>query len=117
MAERAVVITSPGENSKLAVWTGLLNGDTGQIISYPDYGDCTVTFEGTFGAGGSITLQGSNDGTNWYPVTDPQANAITKTSAAMEVAVDTPVYFRPNVTAGDGTTSLQCRMLMRRGSR
>lgn len=95
-------------------WTGLLNGDQGEAATYPDYGgDATVTFEGTFGVGGSITLNGSNDGVNFYPMTDPQGNAITKTAAGMEVVEEAPLYIRPNVTAGDGTTLLQCRVLVR----
>jgi hypothetical protein len=106
-----------GTNVKLVTWTGLLNGDTGQPMEMPDYGDLTVTVEGTFSTGGSITLEGSNNGTNYYALTDGQGNAITKTTAGIEAIIETPRYIRPNVTAGDGTTALQCRILARRGSR
>lgn len=93
----------------------MANGDSGQVFSGPDYGgDATVTFEGTFGVGGSITLNGSNDNVNFYPLTDPQGNAITKTAAATETIEEAPLYIRPNVTAGDGTTLLQCRVLFRK---
>jgi len=56
----------------LVTWSGLLNGDTGTPLEEPDFGDRTVQIGGTFGAGGSVTLQGSNDGTNWVAVTDPK---------------------------------------------
>lgn len=48
--------------SRLITWTALANGDTGKPLDYPDYGgDCTVSFEGTFGVGGSVKFEGSND--------------------------------------------------------
>jgi hypothetical protein len=74
-----------------------------------------VQIGGTFGAGGSVTLQGSNDGTNWVAVTDPQGTAVTKTAAAMEVIEECPRYICPNVTAGDGTISLVVTICACRG--
>lgn len=59
---------------------------------------------GTFGSGGSVQLEGSNDGVNWVKLS-PAA----LTSAGMTTtlgAEERPRYIRPNVTAGDGTTSL-----------
>ena len=114
MAVQAVTPTLIGQGIKLYVWTALANGDTGQPVSALEYGDITVTFEGTFGAGGTIKLRGSNDGTNYYDLTDPQGNAISKTAAGIELVTETPYYIRPEVTAGDGTTALQCRIFARR---
>lgn len=119
MAVRSVSVTNlhGGGNVNLVAWTALANGDTGEPYESLDYGDLSVTFEGTFGAGGTIKLRGSNDGSNYYDLTDPQGNAISKTAAGIEQVVETPRYIRPEVTAGDGTTALQCRILARRGSR
>jgi hypothetical protein len=98
----------------LLTWTGLDTDDSGTPVELVDYADRTVTITGTFGAGGSITIQGSNDNTNWFAVTDPQGNAITKTAAGMETLMEAPRYIRPLVTAGDGTTSLTVKILCRR---
>ena len=97
-------------------WTGLDSDDSGAAIEIVDYTDRTVAITGTFGSGGSITMQGSNDGTNWFALTDPQGNAVTKTAAAMELIMEAPLYIRPLVTAGDGTTSLTVKLLCRRTS-
>lgn len=105
MAER-VCSTQDVNDCRLAVWTGLLNGDTGAPLILGIYGDVSVQISGTFGTGGSVTLQGSNDGTNWIALTDPQGNAITKTAASIEQFLERTRYIRPSVTAGDGTTSL-----------
>lgn len=115
MAVQALTNTAVGQSSRLVTWTALANGDTGQPFHYPDYGgDATVTFEGTFGTGGTIKLRGSNDGTNYYDLTDPQGAAISKTAAGVKLVTEAPQYIRPEVTAGDGTTALQCRLFIRK---
>jgi len=107
-------------NANLArvTWTGLLNGDTGGPVQLPEFPDRTVQVYGTFGAGGSITLEGSCDKTTetptYFALTDPQGNAVTKTAAAAEAFEEAPLLIRPNVTAGDGTTSLTVKMVCRR---
>jgi hypothetical protein len=97
-------------------WAGLLNTDDGSPAQLAGHADKTVTIHGTFGAGGSLTIEGSNDNANWFACTDPQGNAITKTAASMEAISENPRYLRPRVTAGDGTTNLRC-MIVARGWR
>lgn len=118
MAERASAMSNPlGQRDiVLVTWTGLLNGDTGSAVGLANFADKTMQVTGTFGSGGSVTMQGSNDGTNWFTLVDPQGNALTKTSAAGELILENPVYIRPNVTAGDGTTSLAVTVACRRNS-
>lgn len=100
-------------NGALITWT-LANGDTGEPLEGVDFADRTVQISGTFGAAGSCTIEGSNDGAAWFALTDPQGNAITKTAAGLEVIEEGPRYLRPNVTAGDGTTNLTITLWARR---
>lgn len=105
--------TSP---SKLiyAKWVAVANGDKGQPLEAGEFADKTVQVFGTFGSGGSVTMEGSNDprvitdssNAIWFTLADPQGNAITKTSAAGEGILENPRFIRPSCTAGDGTTSL-----------
>lgn len=103
-------------NTVLYTWSGLLatSTDTGEPVKVLDWADYSVQFEGNFGVGGSITFEGSNDGTNFRALTDPQGNAITKTAAAIEQIEEAVRFVRPSVTAGDGATSLVATMFMRR---
>ena len=103
------------------VWT-LNNTDTGVAVKTANLSDKCVQFDGTFGAGGSVTLRGSNvanaDDTvaaHWFPLTDPQANAITKTSASGEQLLENPLWISPQVTAGDGTTAINVRLIAKKG--
>lgn len=113
MATRSPTITY-SQNRVTVVWTGLLNGDDGAPFEGYDWADASVQISGTFGVGGSVNITGSNDGTNYVLLTDPQGNAITKTSAAVEQISEGTKYFKPVVTAGDGTTSLTVTMYARR---
>lgn len=100
--------------SVIYTWTAVPNADYGIPVKISGAPDKCVQIFGTFGASGSITLEGSNDprvesdiaNSVWFPLTDPQGGALTKTSAAGEQLLENPVYIRPRVTAGDGTTAL-----------
>lgn len=116
MATRAIANSEITTRAILVTWTGLLNGDDGAPYEGGDWGDRTVQFAGTFGAGGTIVLEGSNDGTTYFTLTDPQSTAISKTAAGLEQVVELPRYMRPRVTAGDGSTSLVCTLYMVRRS-
>lgn len=116
MAERSVAMTrinTYGDRAHVATWVGLLNGDTGAPIEMPGSSDRSVQFVGTFGTGGTIQLQGSNDGTNYVVLTDPQGNNISKTAAGIEMITELTRYIRPAVTAGDGSTDLKCYVLVK----
>jgi hypothetical protein len=105
----------------LVEWTGLVNGDTGEWIRVPQFADKTFHAYGTFGVGGNVQIEGSNEdapnvaGTNAGPLNDPGGSPINITAAnEIEAVLENPLWVRPKVTAGDGTTSLTVRMLGRR---
>lgn len=89
-------------------WEGLTTNDTGEPWRRSDFSDKCVQIFGDFGSGATVTMQGSNDprvvtspgSAVWFSLTDPQANAIAKTSAAGEQILENPVWIRPSVTGG-----------------
>lgn len=89
--------------------------DTGAAIEMPGSADRSIQFNGAFSVGGTIVLEGSNDGTNYVTLTDPQGNAISKTADGIEAVQELTRYVRPRVTAGDGSTSLNAYLLVKRG--
>ena len=106
-------VADDGSVLKVTWETMTTTNDTGVAVALSKYADKTVTFTGTFGTGGTIKFQGSNDGTNWFDLTDPQGNAVSKTSASIEVVTENPLQVRPFVSAGDGTTDLDCILIAR----
>ena len=95
-------------------WVNMLNGDVGLPISFAQYVDKSVQVFGTFGVGGNLRFEGSNDnGVNWGVLTDPQGNALDFTLAKIELVSEATWLVRPRVTAGDGTTSLSVYALFK----
>lgn len=114
MAERAATITDIRSGIVKVEWSGLLNTDTGSLVDRVEYADRSVQVTGTFGVGGNCRIEGSNDGANWATLTDPQGNALDITAAKIEAISENPLYVRPNITAGDGTTNLAVTIVGRR---
>jgi hypothetical protein len=120
MATRTPTITILDANSnenggaRLVQWAGLLNTDDGTPVEFDAFADRSVQVTGTFGTGGNCRIQGSNDGTNWAALTDPQGNALNMSTASLEAISELARYVRPLITAGDGATNLTVTMLLRR---
>ena len=119
MATRAVTITKIrtfGDNAWVAAWEGLTNAttDDGAPFEMPGSPDRSVQVTGTLGAGGSCRIEGSNDGTNYIVLTDPQGNALNMTALGIEAITEITRYIRPRITAGDGATDLDVTLLVRR---
>lgn len=103
------------------VWSPLLNGDTGTFEQLSRYPVHSVTFAGTFGAGGTIVLEGSDDGVNFFTLTAeggqaaPTVDRIISATAAdrFDFANVVPLHIRPRVTGGDGSTSLTVTLISR----
>lgn len=95
-------------------WPNMANGDVGQAYSRYIWSDRSVQVEGTFGAAGNVAFKASIDQTNFRVINDPQGNAINITTAKIVQITEATLQIRPEVTAGDGTTSLTVSFLMLR---
>lgn len=90
-------------------WTPLHQNDVGTVHVAPQLPDKAVTINGTFGAGGSINIEGNSDGGSTYDLLhDVNGNVLTFTANGSKAIAENVTYIRPNCTAGDGTTSLTC---------
>ena len=116
MATLVPTITDYGNHTKTFSWGPLTSTNTeGHPIPgiYADYSDRSVQIAGTFGAG-TVVFEGSNDGTNYATLTDPQGNAISKTSAALEQVTEAALLAKPRVSGADGATSVTVTVIARR---
>lgn len=111
MATTHAYTISPDPSSRpssawIVSWTAMANGDDGSPIRMSAFSDRSAQVVGTFGTGGHCKIEGSNDGTTWAVLTDPQGNDLDFTSAKLEAIEEISAYIRPHITGGDGTTSL-----------
>jgi hypothetical protein len=115
MATIAFTASRIGERTNAVRWAALTQTglDDGTPFGAFPGADRSVHVSGTFGVGGSLTLEGSNQATptTWVVLTDPQGNALTFTSERLEQISEYTRWVRPRVTAGDGTTSLNVDLI------
>lgn len=102
-------------------WTGanrLANTDTTEPIPFSEFADRSVQVQGTFGAGGTIVWEGSNDdGVTYQTMNDLSGgNAWSKTAAGIDGVAEVCQLARARVSAGDGTTLLEVHVVVRRSN-
>lgn len=104
------------DNAHIVSWTPLTSANAaGTPIELSGSTIRSIQFSGTFDSA-TIILEGSNDGTNYQTLTDPQGNAISKTSAALEQIEEATRYVRPSSSGGSGSQSITATLfLVRRG--
>lgn len=99
------------------VWSGLLNGDTGGSIELSNYADRSVQVSGTFGSGGSVLVEGSNNQSTYSTLNKmTDGTAMVATTAQVIGVLEVTERTRPRVTAGDGATNLTVVMIARKTS-
>ena len=108
MATIAVAKVSSADtiHARTYIWEALVSGSLdGESIELPDHADKSVQVVGTFNTA-TIALQGSNDGTNWESLSDPQGNAIEMTTTGLKQILENTRFVRPLVTSVGGSTNV-----------
>jgi hypothetical protein len=102
----------------VVTWGPMANGDIGVAVddqsNVSGHADRTVQAEGVFGAGGNVAITGSIDGVNYEVLNDPSSTPLNITSPKIRSILEAPRSIRPQVTAGDGTTSVTVSIFMRK---
>lgn len=100
MATISAVQVGPDATGVITVtWETLTaTNNVGEAVRLPTHMDKTVTATGTFG--GAVTLNGSNDGANFFVLSDQGASDITGTAAYIAVVAENPLWIRPAAAAG-----------------
>lgn len=106
-------LTSYPPTAYIILWETLTTtNDVGSTAEMVAYSDRSVQVVGTFD-GASLQLQGSNDGTNFKVLTDPQGNALTFTATGIEAISELTRYIRPYISvAGSGSADLDVYVLV-----
>jgi len=103
-----------GDDTHIVTWAALTSADAvGSSVEMPGSSDRSVQITGTFDSA-TVVLQGSNDGTNWVTLTDPQGNAISKTAAALEMVQELTRYIRPSTSGGGASQNVNVIMLLKK---
>ena len=112
---------SLNQNVRTIAWSPLAENQAGAWAAFADFSDKTVHIFGVFN-GATVTMQGSNDPlvlttpdtAAAETLVDPQGNTIAKLASNMSQILENPLYIRPNVTGGDGSTAVSVIVSVRR---
>ena len=101
------------------IWVITSTDTAGAGVKIPGAADRTVQFLGTWG-GATIQLEGSlketpdeTTGTDWFPLTDPQGNAISKSADGGEAVIENVLWVRPRATTAGSGASVTVYLLSR----
>lgn len=111
-------VTNTTEHGEAIIhtWTPLTETNSdGLPVKLIGSGDRTIQVTGTFG-GGTIILEGSLDGTNYFQLKDPSSTNISFTAAGLKAVLEGVTWIRPRVTAGTGV-SLTAKLMTRRAGK
>lgn len=89
----------------LLTWALTTANPDGLPVDKVEWADRTWQAQGTWG-GATLTFQGSNDGANWFSLTNAAGGAAAALTANGGLAsIELPLYVRPNLTVvGAGAT-------------
>lgn len=100
-----VYTTDWKKNTATISWPAMAANDVGQALELPSYADKSIQISGTPG-GATVVLEGSDNGSTYVTLSDPQGNALSFMDVALKFVVENVRYIRPHVTGGDGTTAI-----------
>ena len=106
---------STGDGSvQLHSWTLLTANTDGAPLSAVEWADRTWQATGTFG-GATVVLQGSNDGVNWFNLSNAAGGtAISLTAAGGAATIELPRFVRPFLSAAGIGASITVTLCARR---
>ena len=97
-----------GNNAFIYTWLNLTFAtlDQTSFLPGPGWADRSLQVSGTFGSGGTLTIEGSNDGASFFTLHDPFSNLLNISTPGIYQITEICAYIRGRVVAGDGSTSL-----------
>ena len=103
-------VESDASRTRRYLWEAMGDDDQGLPVLVSERADGSIHVIGTF-AGATASLEGSNDGTNWFVLNDDQGNPLDFTATGLRPIIERPWKMRL-VTAGGGGTDINGYLLL-----
>lgn len=117
MADAVPTITPLAEfnerNCHVISWSLTQTSPVGVSIQMGGSSDRSVQIAGTADSSTTV-LQGSNDGTNWKTLTDPQGNAISTATSLIEQVMELTRYIRPSSSGGGASQAMVVTLFLKK---
>jgi hypothetical protein len=105
-----------GDDTAMTFKWVLTGTDDGAPLEFLPWADRSVQVgsSGDNFNGGTVLLEGSNDGVTWTTLRDPTHTALTFTAAGLRQVLESTAYIRPRASVA--VTSVQVILAVRRAS-
>ncbi len=111
-----LAVNARQEKVRTATWTAITTTTAESAFEMPANAEtASLALTGTFGTGGTIIMEVSNDGTNYVAGKDTGGTAISATAAAIFQVPVTFKHYRLKATAGTGYTLAGQLLVRKRG--
>jgi hypothetical protein len=100
MATRSATDVLLDDKVRVITWEGITEADDGAAVQVARYPDKSVQVVGDFTSSGAITIEGSNDGTNWGTLHDHVGAELVITDDTPKLIAENTLYIRPRASAG-----------------
>lgn len=102
------------DDAILFTWALTTANADGAPVEYTQWADRGFSAVGTWG-GATLTVEGSNDGTNWLPLSNAAGGtAATFTANGAKSIIEGLRFIRPNLTVPGAGAAVTVQALMRR---
>jgi hypothetical protein len=110
------LLSSNNGSVKQFTWALTTAVPDGVPMEWIEWADRTWQAVGAFG-GATVSIQGSNDGTNWFSLTNAAGGAVVSFTAAGGAAtIELPRYVRPNLTVVGSGAAITVIVVARRAN-
>jgi len=99
------------QDQVLATWSSLLTTETGNKADLSRWPTKSIQVSGNAGTGGSINVQGSNDGTTWATLDESPGDGLGTMAIGIKDILQNTRYVRPVVVSGDEATNFKVQIL------
>ena len=99
---------------RVAMWRNIPGDETCAPVELFDKEEFTIVTRGNFAAGGSVLLEGSNDGKAYFPLRDSSGYPIFRKRLSVQRVAGRPRYVRPSLIGASNAGAIDVHLIIQR---
>lgn len=109
-------ILTVSEFVRVAMWRNLSSDKACVPIELSDNEELTIVTRGNFTGGGSVLLEGSNDGKAYFPLRDSSGYPVFRKRISVQRVAERPRYVRPSLIGAGNDSAIDVHLIMQRSN-
>lgn len=111
------VNNNESEDYVKVTWLNIADGDTIEAVrGLSEYSDRSIEIYGNID-GGTVTINGSNEGSAFFNLNDPMGNALSFSANGLAAILEFTDYIQPSTTGGGASQATNIILIAKRPRR